>query len=223
MLVLNYGKFTSNRRIGQVTIAMTNRSTPAPVSAKAPGEALAHRLGRSVVLVGLMGSGKSCIGKRLATHMGLPFVDADREIEAAAGCSIPEIFERHGERAFRDGERRVIQRLLANPPHVLATGGGAFMDEATRAMIRERGVSVWLRADVELLLKRVGRRNDRPLLQGVDPRAKLLELMRTRNPVYAEADLSVDSADGPPDLTLQRVVAALEARFPAAGPAAAGT
>jgi len=196
---------------------MTARSNAAVSNGKAPGEALANRLGRSIVLVGLMGSGKSCIGKRLAAYLGLPFVDADREIEAAAGCSIPEIFERHGERAFRDGERRVIQRLLGNPAHVLATGGGAFIDEATRALVRKCGVSIWLKADIELLLKRVGRRNDRPLLQGVDPRKKLLELMEARNPIYAEADLAVDSADGPPDLTLQRVVQALEEKFPASG------
>lgn len=194
---------------------MPSRSHHAALtSAKSPGEALAHRIGRSIVLVGLMGSGKSCIGKRLAHYLGLPFSDADREIEIAAGCSIQEIFERHGEREFRDGERRVISRLLGNAPHVLATGGGAFMDQATRALVKERGVSIWLRADVDLLIKRVGRRNDRPLLQGVDPRAKLTELKQQRDPIYATADLAVDSADGPPDLTLERVIAALEARFP---------
>lgn len=194
---------------------MAGRSNHAAVSTKAPGEALAARIARSIVLVGLMGSGKSCIGKRLASYLGLPFVDADREIEAAAGCTIPEIFERHGERSFRDGERRVIHRLLNNSPHVLATGGGAFMDETTRALVKERGVSIWLRAEIDLLLRRVGRRHDRPLLQGVDPKARLLELQRQRDPIYATADLAVDSADGPPDLTLHRVVAALEERFPA--------
>ncbi len=200
-----------------MTTIMAGKPDVAAPTGAMPGISLAQRLGRSVVLVGVMGSGKSCIGKRLAVHLGLPFVDADREIAAAAGCSVPEIFERHGERAFRDGERRVIQRLLGNQPHVLATGGGAFMDPATRALIRERGISVWLRADIELLLKRVSRRNDRPLLRDVDPRAKLLELMQARDPIYAEADLAVDSADGPPDLTLHRVVAALDARFPAKG------
>jgi len=165
---------------------------------------------RSIVLVGLMGAGKSCIGKRLAQHYGLPFVDADREIEAAAGCSISDFFELHGEQAFRDGERRVIARLLSNPQHVLATGGGAFMDTQTRRLIKERSVSIWLRAELDQLLKRVGRRNDRPLLKNVDQRAKLNELIDVRYPVYAEADIVVDSADGPPEMTLDRVLHAFE-------------
>ncbi|MFZ5792675.1 MAG: shikimate kinase [Pseudomonadota bacterium] len=164
---------------------------------------------RPLVLVGLMGAGKSCIGRRLAQRLGLPFVDADREIEQAAGCSIPEIFARHGEQAFRDGERRVILRLLESPPFVLATGGGAFIDPRTRAVIREKAISIWLRADLDLLVKRTGRRNDRPLLQVEDPRAKLAELMAQRYPIYAEADITVDSQDGPPDATLERVLAAL--------------
>jgi shikimate kinase len=168
-------------------------------------------LDRSIVLVGLMGAGKSCIGKRLAQHFGLPFVDADREIEAAAGCSISDIFEVHGEQAFRDGERRVIARLLNNPVHVMATGGGAFMDPQTRQLIKDKAISIWLRAELEQLLKRVGRRNDRPLLKNVDQRAKLTELMGVRYPVYAEADVTVDSADGPPEMTMERVLAALEA------------
>jgi len=167
------------------------------------------RVPRTIVLVGLMGVGKTCIGRRLAQRLDLGFVDADREIEEAAGCSIPEIFARHGEQAFRDGERRVILRLLDNPAHVLSTGGGAFMDPQTRTRIRERGISIWLRADLDLMLKRVSRRNDRPLLQGTDPRAKLQELMTARYPVYAEADITVDSVDGPPEVTLERVVDAL--------------
>jgi shikimate kinase len=171
---------------------------------------------RPLVLVGLMGAGKSCIGRRLAQRLRLPFVDADREIEQAAGCSIPEIFARHGEQAFRDGERRVILRLLESPPFVLATGGGAFMDPRTRAAIREKAISIWLRADLDLLARRTGRRGDRPLLQVEDPRAKLAELMATRYPVYAEADITVDSQDGPPDATLERVLAALSAFHPAA-------
>jgi shikimate kinase len=166
---------------------------------------------KTIVLVGLMGAGKSCIGRRLAQRLGLPFVDADREIEEAAGCSIPDIFALHGEAAFRDGERRVIARLLDNPTQVLSTGGGAFMDPRTRALIHERAISLWLRAGLELLAKRVARRNDRPLLQVTDPRAKLAELIAERSPVYAEADLTVDSADGPPEVTLERVLEALQA------------
>lgn len=168
---------------------------------------------RTLVLVGLMGAGKSCIGRRLSARLDLPFIDADREIEEAAGCSIPEIFERHGEEAFRDGERRVILRLLDGPPCVLATGGGAFMDPRTRAAIREHAISVWLRADLDLLARRVARRNDRPLLQVADPRRKLEELIAERYPVYAEADVTVDSQDGPPDATLERVIASLSAHL----------
>jgi shikimate kinase len=164
---------------------------------------------KTIVLVGLMGAGKSCIGRRLATRLGLPFVDADREIEEAAGCTIPEIFARHGEQAFRDGERRVILRLLEDGPCVLATGGGAFMDPRTRAAIKERALAVWLRADLDLLARRVARRNDRPLLQVDDPRKKLEELMALRHPVYAEADLTVESQDGPPEATLERLMSAL--------------
>jgi shikimate kinase len=170
----------------------------------------ANPLDRSIVLVGLMGAGKSCIGKRLAQHLGLPFVDADREIETAAGCSITDFFEAHGEQAFRDGERRVIARLLGNATHVMATGGGAFMDAQTRNLIKDKAISIWLRAELDQLLKRVSRRNDRPLLKNVDQRAKLSELMEIRYPVYAEADLTVDSADGPPEVTLDRVLLALE-------------
>lgn len=171
---------------------------------------------KTIALVGLMGVGKSSIGRRLAQRLGLPFVDADAEIEAAAGCTIEEIFQRHGEAAFRDGERRVIARLLEDPPHVLATGGGAFMDPATRALLRARAVTVWLRADLELMLARVARRNNRPLLKGADPHAVLERLVAERYPVYAEADLTVDSLDGPPELTLERVLAALAGEGPAA-------
>jgi shikimate kinase len=176
------------------------------------------QLPRTVVFVGLMGAGKSAIGKRLAQRLNLPFIDADKEIEAAAGCSIPEIFERHGEREFRAGERRVILRLLDNPVHVLSTGGGAFMDPETRARIAERAISVWLRADLDLMMKRVSRRSDRPLLQVADPRAKMQELMELRYPVYALADIAVDSIDAPPDVTVDRVHEALAAflRRPAA-------
>jgi shikimate kinase len=178
-----------------------------------------HR--RTIVLVGLMGAGKSCIGRRLALQLDLPFIDADREIETAAGCSISEIFETHGEQAFRDGERRVILRLLGGPAHVLATGGGAFMDPETRARIREKGISVWLRADLDLLVRRVSRRNDRPLLKGVDVREKLATLIEERYPVYAEADIVIDSVDAPPEETVAAVRRALDAHLRDAGVAKA--
>ena len=168
---------------------------------------------KTVVFVGLMGVGKTCIGRRLAQRLDLPFVDADREIEEAARCTIPEFFERYSEQQFREGERRVILRLLDNPVHVLSTGGGAFMDPQTRAAIRERAISVWLRADLDLMLRRVSRRNDRPLLQVADPSAKLQELVDLRYPVYAEADITVDSIDGPPEVTLDRVMGALAAHI----------
>jgi shikimate kinase len=157
-----------------------------------------------------MGAGKSCIGRLLAGALGLPFVDADKEIEAAAGCSIEDIFTAHGEAAFRDGERRVIARLLKQPTMVLATGGGAFMDPATRKLIHQRAISVWLRADVDLLLRRTSRRSNRPLLKRGDPRAILSKLIEQRYPVYAEADVAVDSVDGPPEMTLARVLDALQ-------------
>ena len=170
----------------------------------------APALDRSIVLVGLMGAGKSCIGRRLASRWSLPFTDADSEIEAAAGCSIEDIFAHHGEAAFRDGERRVIRRLLTGPIQVVSTGGGAFMDSYTRAEIRAHGISVWLRADLELLLRRTGRRNNRPLLKRGDPRTILDGLIRERYPVYAEADVVVDSVDGPPEITVGRVAEAIE-------------
>jgi shikimate kinase len=169
------------------------------------------RVAKTIVFIGLMGVGKTCIGRRLAHRLDLPFIDADREIEEAAGCSIPDIFERHGEKYFREGERRVIQRLLDNPPHVLSTGGGAILDPQTRARIHERAISIWLRADLELMMKRVSRRNDRPLLQVADPRARLQQLMAERYPLYGEADITVDSVDGPPEVTLERTMAALAA------------
>ncbi len=170
---------------------------------------------RSIVFVGLMGAGKSAIGRRLASRLGMPFVDADTEIERAAGCSISDIFEMHGEAAFRDGERRVIARLLARLPHVLATGGGAFMDPETRAAIRAAGISIWLRADLELLVSRVSRRSNRPLLAGGDARAILEGLIAERHPVYAEADIIVESMDGPHEQTVQTVLGALGAHLDA--------
>jgi shikimate kinase len=164
---------------------------------------------RTIVLVGLMGAGKTKIGRRLAARLNLPFFDSDIEIETAAGETIEEIFRNRGEAQFRDGERRVIARLLAQPVHVLATGGGAFMDPATRALIVCRGVSVWLRADLDVLVARVARRANRPLLQERDPRAVLAELIERRHPVYGEADVVIDSGEGPLELTTTRVIGAL--------------
>ncbi|MGF1631688.1 MAG: shikimate kinase [Kiloniellaceae bacterium] len=174
---------------------------------------------QTVALVGLMGAGKSCIGRLLAAALDLPFVDADKEIEAAAGCSVEDIFAAHGEAAFRNGERRVIARLLTQPKMVLATGGGAFMDPETRALIRSQATSVWLRADVDLLLRRTARRNNRPLLKRGDPREILARLIEERHPIYAEADVAVDSVDGPPEMTLARVMEALRRFYDAAAPA----
>ena len=165
--------------------------------------------GRSVVLVGLMGAGKTSIGRRLAARLGLPFRDADSEIELAAGCSIPELFERYGEPAFRDGERRVIRRLLAEDPMVLAYGGGAFMDAETRAATREQAISVWLRCPVPTLVRRVASRDNRPLLATGDREATLYRLMEQRYPLYAEADLIVDCGDESPDHTTAQVLDAL--------------
>lgn len=157
-----------------------------------------------------MGAGKTCIGRHLAARLDLPFVDADVEIEAAARMSIPEIFEVHGEPAFRDGERRVIARLLRGKPHVLATGGGAFMNERTRAVIKQRAISVWLRANLDLLVRRTAKRNHRPLLRQGNPRETLRRLQRERDPFYAEADLVVDSRDAPPEVTVDALEAALK-------------
>jgi len=164
---------------------------------------------RAIVLVGLMGAGKSKIGRRLAVRLGLPFFDSDPEIEAAAGETIEEIFTNRGEQVFRDGERRVIARLLAQPVHVLATGGGAFMDPATRAVIARRGISLWLRADLDILVTRVSRRSNRPLLKKGNARAILAELIERRYPIYAEADVVVDSGEGSPEATVNRAIAAL--------------
>ncbi|MDP3553222.1 3-dehydroquinate synthase [Methylocystis sp.] len=171
--------------------------------------------GRVIVLVGMMGSGKSAIGQRLAVRLGLPFVDADAEIvAAAAGMSIPEIFAKYGERYFRDGERRVIMRLLNGGPVVLATGGGAFLDPRTRDRIGERGVSVWLDADLKTLLKRVRRKNDRPLLQTEDPEETLRQLLEARRPLYELADLRVESREVPQDAMVDDTLAVLAAGLP---------
>jgi shikimate kinase len=162
-----------------------------------------------IVLVGLMGAGKTCIGIRLASRLGIGFIDADVEIEQAAGCPISDIFERFGESAFRDGEQRVIARLLDGPVQVLATGGGAYLNPKTRAKISEQAISIWLRADLDLLFSRVGRRDSRPMLKEGDPREILKRLMDERYPVYADADIVVESARESPDITVDRVQAAL--------------
>lgn len=148
-----------------------------------------------IVLVGLMGAGKSSVGRRLAEKLGIPFVDADLEIETAAGMTIPEIFADHGEAYFREGERRVIGRLLESGAQVLATGGGAYINEETRARIKEHGVAVWLKADLQLLMKRVSKRPGRPLLQNGDPEAVMRALIDKRHPIYGEADVTVESRD----------------------------
>ncbi|KAB2877520.1 MAG: shikimate kinase [Pseudorhodoplanes sp.] len=167
------------------------------ISELPPAEAaLVKALGhRSIVLIGMMGAGKSSVGRKLALRLGIPFVDADTEIERAAGMSIPDIFEIHGETEFRAGESRVIARLLDGGPQVLATGGGAFMNAATRARIREKGISVWLKADFEVLLRRIKRRSDRPLLKTADPAATLRQLIDVRYPAYAEAAITIESRD----------------------------
>jgi shikimate kinase len=164
---------------------------------------------RPVVLVGLMGAGKTRVGRRMAERVGLPFVDADQQIEFETGKTIAELFAQIGEPSFREGERRVIVRLLHRERAIIAAGGGAFMDPVTRAAIHDLGVSVWLRADLDTLVARTARSHRRPLLEGVDRAAKLAELMAIRYPVYAEADLVVDSYPGPVDQTVDAVLAAL--------------
>ena len=167
-------------------------------------------LPRTVALVGLMGAGKSAIGRRLAVRLALPFVDADDEIERAAGCTISEFFERFGETEFRNGERRVISRLLEAAPHVLSTGGGAYIDGETRALMRDKALTVWLRADLKVLYDRVKKRTHRPLLRQGDPREILARLIEQRYPIYAEADLVVDSTAQPADRTTEQVIEALQ-------------
>jgi shikimate kinase len=170
----------------------------------------------SLVLIGLMGAGKSAVGRRLAASLNLPFTDADSEIEAAAGQSIAEIFAEHGEAYFRTGERKVIARLLENGPQVLATGGGAYMDPETRAAVKEHGISIWLKASLRVLMKRVGRRDNRPLLQVDNPETVMKKLMAERDPVYAEADITVESKEAPHEVMVGSIIDALTARLQAA-------
>lgn len=169
--------------------------------------------GRPIVLVGLMGSGKTSVGKRLAARLALPFVDADAEIEIAASLTIPEIFEKHGEAYFRAGEARVMARLIDGGPRVVATGGGAFINAETRAAVRAKGLSIWLKADLDVLMKRVRRRQDRPLLKAEDPEAVMRRLIDERYPVYAEADLTIHSHDQPHEVVVEEVVAAIAAHL----------
>jgi len=166
---------------------------------------------RTVALVGLMGAGKSTIGRRLAHALDLPFVDADAEIEQAAGQTVAEIFAQHGECEFRRGERAVIERLLEQPPHILATGGGAFIDPRTRALMKERAISIWLKAPLDVLMKRVAKRDDRPLLKEDDPRAVMQRLMDERYPIYAEADIVVETINTPHSAAVASTLAALRA------------
>jgi shikimate kinase len=182
--------------------------TPAPTDAEI--KALAARLGRPIVLVGMMGVGKSTVGRKLATLLDLPFRDADDEIAEAAQLSVSEIFERFGEEYFRDGERRVIARLIEGGPAVIATGGGAFVQDETRKLILDRGIAVWLDSDVDTLVERVGRKDTRPLLRGGDPKEIVARLKAEREPAYAEAPIQVLSAGGPHGDTVMRIVTELE-------------
>ena len=177
---------------------------------------------RTIALVGLMGVGKSSVGRRLANALELPFRDADAEVETAAGRSISDIFTDLGEAAFREGERRVMARLLDQPPHVLATGGGAFMTPDTRALIKSKAISVWLKADLEVLARRVSRKDTRPLLAGKDPLDVLRAQAEARYPAYAEADLIVETGDAAHHVTVEQVIAALSQHL-AAGPPGAPT
>ena len=190
---------------------MTDIALQNDANAAVPADAIRAALDRrSVVLVGMMGVGKSSIGRRLAARLGIPFVDADAEIEQAAGMSISDIFARHGEADFRSGEARVIARLLDGGPQVLATGGGAFMNEATRAAVKNRGVSVWLSAEFDVLMRRIAKRkNERPMLQTADPAQTLRQLIAERDPVYALADLTVQSREVPHDAIVAEIAAAL--------------
>jgi shikimate kinase len=192
---------------------MSETAAQAPASTPQEAEIAAALGRRSIVLVGMMGAGKSTIGRRLAARLRLPFLDADIEIEAAASMTIPEIFSAHGEPYFRDGEARVIARLLDNGPAVIATGGGAFMREETRNLIRDKAVSIWLKADVDVIMKRIKRRADRPLLQTEDPAATVSRLLEAREPVYQSADLTIWSRDVPHDRIVDECIDALRARL----------
>jgi len=190
---------------------MPETATPAGASTSQEAEITSALGTRSVVLVGMMGAGKSTIGRRLSARLRMPFLDADTEIEAAAGMSIADIFETHGEPQFRDGEARVIARLLDSGPAVIATGGGAFMREETRSRIGTKAVSIWLKADADIIMRRVKRRADRPLLQTADPAATVGRLMREREPVYQRADLTIWSRDVPHEKIVDECIKGLHA------------
>ena len=198
---------------------MSETAAPAPASPSLEADITSALGRRSVVLVGMMGAGKSTIGRRLAARLRLPFLDADIEIEAAhAGMTIPEIFATHGEPYFRDGEARVIARLLDGGPAVIATGGGAVMREETRNRIRDKAVSIWLKADIDVIMKRVRRRADRPLLQTEDPTGTVSRLLELREPLYATADLTIGSRDVPHERIVDECVDALRVRLCPATP-----
>ncbi|GAB4531123.1 MAG: shikimate kinase [Amphiplicatus sp.] len=183
-------------------------------AAKNPrNRAPALKVDRTVALVGMMGAGKTTVGRRLAARLGLPFRDADAEIEKAAGMSVSDLFALHGEESFRRGEAQVIARLLAGPPHVLATGGGAVLDPGTRRLLKERAITVWIRADTETLARRATRRDTRPLLRDGDPRAVIERLLAARAPYYAEADIAVDSQPGPHAATVDLILNAIADRL----------
>ena len=198
---------------------MSETAVPAPTNPSLEADITAALGPRSIVLVGMMGAGKSTIGRRMAARLRLPFTDADNEIETAAGMSIPDIFETHGEPYFRDGEARVIARILDGGPIVLATGGGAFLREETRNRIRARAISIWLKADSDIIMRRVRRRADRPLLQTPDPVATINRLLSERDPVYQYADLTIASRDVPHDRIVDECLEALYAHLCGAHPA----
>jgi len=209
MLGFNYGEYSAiYPRQGRRS---TTSRTTGPIVSNPVTTPVTGADGMSIVLVGLMGAGKTKIGRLLAQRLGMRFADADDEIVEAAGCSIEEIFESYGETAFRDGERRVVARLLDGEPIVLATGGGAFIDPRTRERIKERGISIWLRAELDVLVQRTSRRGGRPLLKNRDIKATLEGLMAERYSIYAEADIVIDSGWHPVDSTVQRTLDALAA------------
>lgn len=192
---------------------MSEPAPSAPPNLSADAEIAAALGARCIVLIGMMGAGKSTIGRRMAARLKLAFVDADTEIETAAGMSIPDIFETHGEPHFRDGEARVIARLLDHGPAVIATGGGAYMREETRNRIRDKAVSIWLKADQDVIMRRVRRRTDRPLLKTADPEGTVNRLLEEREPIYGEADITVLSREIPHDKIVDECVEALRDRL----------